>query len=221
MTNKFFKKAECEKVQCEIIDDEVKILDVEEFQEIFNPLEKKKIVTINLEEVEGKIRKLKTVKDVKIFKSQKNICVKVRPNKILGIAYYNFVPTEDNVDEQSGPEFILDNGEKIFFKIKEGINFIPVILEEKDVQLEKLLPILKFINSNDKIKSIINTISIKENNFYLTTIFNDSRVNLGSFFDQKSIIYKICNMHKIIYLSNDFPCIEFNDETLFLHKKRV
>ena len=221
MTNKFFKKAECEKVQCEIIDDEVKILDVEEFQEIFKPLEKKKIVTINLKDVEDKIRKLKTVKDVKIFKSQKNICVKVRPNKILGIAYYNFVPTEDNVDEQSRPEFILDNGEKISLKIKEGINFIPVILEEKDVQLEKLLPILKFINSNDKIKSMINTISIKENNFYLTTIFNDSRVNLGSFFDQKSIIYKICNMHKIIYLSNDFPCIEFNDETLFLHKKRV
>lgn len=41
MTNKFFKKAECEKVQCDIIDDEVKIIDVEEFQEIFKSLQKK------------------------------------------------------------------------------------------------------------------------------------------------------------------------------------
>jgi hypothetical protein len=223
-TNNFFKEVKCEGVKWKIADDENQIVDLENFQETFKSLQNKKITTINLQEIREKIKSSRIVDEVKIFKNQKNIFVELRPHKILGIAYYNFTSNdkaEDKQEKSLTPEFILDNGEKIFLKIKNEINLIPVIFDGEDTKIENLLPILKFINDNGVVRSMINTISLRENNFYLTTILNDSFFNLGSFSDPKSIIHRICNMYKIIYLSNDFPYIEFNEETLFLHKKKI
>lgn len=219
---KYFKEIRCTAVECEVVDDKDNVVDVDIFMEIFNPLREKEMVGIDLMSLRKKIKENRIVDEVKILKKKDKIFVEIKPHKILGVAYYNFIPAVENSEEsiKRDPEFILDNGEKVSLKLKEEKNFIPVICED-DVKIVDILPVLSFINSNSKVKSMINTISLKKGNFYVTTILNDSFINLGSFFDTKSIICRICDVHKILYLGNDFSRIELSDNVLFLQKKRI
>lgn len=216
-TKVFLKKVKCDDVECKVVDDNDGIVNTGAFQDIFDSLRGEKMVNIDLVNLRNEIKKFKVVDEVKILKRKDKIGVEIRPHKILGVAYFNYSDGEEKRD----PEFILDDGEKIFLKLKNEKNFIPVICDNDEVKIIDILPILNFINNDSKVKSLINTISLKKGNFYVTTILNDSFVNLGSFFDTKSVICRICDMHKIIYFSNDFPCIELSDNVLFLQKKRI
>ena len=216
-TNVFVKQVKCNNIECKVLNDKDGIVNIENFQEIFEPLKGKKMSSIDLVNFRNEIKKIKVVDDIKILKKKDSVRVELKPHKILGIAYYNHLEE----GEKKSPEFILDNGEKVFLQLKKEKNFIPVIFDDENMKIGDILPVLSFINSNPKVKSMVNTISLKNGNFYVTTILNDCFVNLGSFLDTKSIIYRICDMHKIIYFSNNFPCIELSDKALFLQKKKI
>ncbi len=221
-TKNFFNKVQCVEVECEIIENKDNVIDVNVFQDIFKSLQTKSMVDIDLVDVRKKIQENRVVDDVKISKKKDKVSVKIKPHRILGIAYYNFIAPENSEESiKKAPEYILDNGDKIFLKLQEEKNFISVICDDENVKIVDILPVLSFINNNSQIKSMINTISLKNGNFYVTTILNDSFINLGSFFDTKSVICRICDMHKIIYFGNDFSRIELNDNVLFLQKKRI
>ena len=232
IANDFIKRSKCKDIQCKIVDDRDKIIDLEDFQDLFKNLQHKKIAAINLKEVKDKLKENKIVDKVVIFKEQNSISITIKPRRILGIIYRDYIKQEEvdnnkNSEEECPkndffiPEFILENGDTVPLKIKESSNFIPIIFKQEINSVDDLLKVLKFIYDHDEIKSIINTILLKENDLYVTTILNDCIINLGSFLDVKSVIYKMWNIGKIAYLSNDYSYIEFNDESLFLNKRKM
>ncbi len=212
-TKKFFENRICKNIELEVTGDEYEIVQRKSLEEFFTSLKGQKMESIDSYEIAKKIKESHVIDKVNIFKKNQTLAVQITPHKILGLAYYNF-PQEN----KKNLEFILDDGDLVEIKSSKVRNVIPVILEQADLKIEKFLPVLNFINQQEKLKAILNSISLKDDEIFITTILNDCLINLGSVLEQDFVFNKIKKICTLIALGDKFPYMELSDEAVFLRK---